>query len=130
MTDKTLVQPAGTAPSKLGLSLGIASGDFVFVSGAVAFHPDTREIVGETVDEQTRQTLRNIEAVLAEAGLGFADVVQSRAYLTEVQRDFAAFDAAYREFFPEPFPARTTIGVGLAVPGLLVEIDVVARRRS
>ncbi|MGC0145139.1 RidA family protein, partial [Pseudactinotalea sp. Z1732] len=75
---------------------------------------------------QTHQTLENIRAILAEAGTGFDDVVQSRAYLTRIQEDFTTFDSIYREYFSTPFPARTTIGIELAIPGLLVEIDVVA----
>ena len=126
MSEKIPVHPNGKPAPKAALSLGIVSGGFLFVSGAVAFHPETGEIVGDTVEEQTRQTLNNVQAVLAERGLGFGDVVQARAYLAEAQRDFAAFDATYREFFAEPFPARTTIGVTLAKDGLLVEVDVVA----
>ncbi|MBZ2196819.1 RidA family protein [Occultella gossypii] len=126
----TALHPSGTARSDLALSLGVAAGEFVFVSGAVAFHPETGEIVGRGVEEQTRQTLHNIEAVLAEADLGFVDVVQARIYLSDIRRDFRSFDAVYREFLSAPFPARTTVGVELAVPGLLVEIDAVARRRA
>jgi len=130
VADKTLVHTTGTRKSPLALSGGIVSGGFVFVSGAVAFSPEDGSIVGDDVAEQTRQTMSNIETVLTGAGLDFDDVVQARAYLTDVKRDFSAFDAAYREFLAEPFPARTTIGVELAVPGLLVEIDVVARCRD
>lgn len=125
MSEKTLVQPAGGPELKAALSPGIISNGFLFVSGAVAFGPDG-SIVGEDVTTQTRQTMENIRAILTEAGAGFDDVVQSRAYLTRIKEDFTTFDSIYREYFTSPFPARTTIGIELAIPGLLVEIDVVA----
>lgn len=125
MAKKIPVQPEGANPAA-PLSLGIESNGFLFVSGAVAFRPGTAEIVGDTVAEQTRQTIANVTAVLAARDLTLADVVQARAYLAEPQRDFDAFNTVYAELFPEPFPARTTIGAGLAKSGLLVELDVVA----
>lgn len=123
---RTPVNPPGSAPSRLALSSGIAVGRLLFTSGMVAYHPQTGEIVGTTVREQTRQTLENLSAVLAAAGLTFANVVRCRVHLADVRRDFADFDAAYREFFTPPYPARTTVGSTLAVEGLLVEIDMVA----
>lgn len=126
MSKKIHVHPEGVAKPKAALSLGIISGGFLFVSGAVAFGDDG-EIVGDDVKTQTRQTMKNIQAILEAAGVGFDDVVQTRAYLTEIKRDFADFDAVYREYFSEPLPARTTTGVELAIPGLLVEIDVMAK---
>lgn len=112
------------------LSPGMAAGGFLFTSGCVAFHPETGEIVGATVEEQTRQTLENLQRILGARGLSFADVVRATVHLAEVQRDFAAFDAAYREIVPEPRPTRTTVGATLAVPGLLVEIDMIALLRE
>lgn len=126
MSTKIHVHPTGVAEPTAALSLGIISGGFLFVSGAVAFGSDG-EIVGDDVEAQTRQTMKNIQAVLEEAGAGFDDVVQTRAYLTEIKRDFRQFDSVYREYFTDPLPARTTTGVELAIPGLLVEIDVMAK---
>ncbi|MGC0251845.1 RidA family protein [Pseudactinotalea sp. Z1748] len=130
MSDKVQVHPRGYAEPKAALSQGILSGGFLFVSGAVAFHPETGEIVGDDVATQTRQVMENIRAVLKEVDLDLDDVVQSRAYLTRIQDDFPAFDSVYREFFSEPLPARSTIGVELAIPGLLVEVDVMAKVKS
>jgi peptide/nickel transport system substrate-binding protein/2-iminobutanoate/2-iminopropanoate deaminase len=123
---RTAVTPSGSAPSRLALSPGIVVGRLLFTSGMVAYHPRSGEIVGSTVGEQTRQTLQNLGAVLAAAGATAADVVRCRVHLADVRRDFADFDAAYREFFPPPYPARTTVGSTLAAEGLLVEIDMVA----
>lgn len=126
---KVQVTPEGTPPQKGSLSPGILAAGFLFTSGLAAIHPETREIVGSTVAEQTEQTLDNLAGVLAAAGLDFGDVVKATVHLTDVQRDFAAFDAVYRSRIPEPRPVRTTVGSVLARPGLLVEIDMVALAR-
>lgn len=126
MSQKVQIQPEGVPTPKGSLSHGLLVGGFVFTSGAVAFHPETGEIVGTTVEEQTRQTLGNLAKVLAARGLTFDDAVRVTVHLADVRRDFKAFDTTYREFFSEPFPVRTTVGSTLAVDGLLVEIDLVA----
>lgn len=107
-------------------SPGVVAGNLLFVSGVVAFHPETGEIVGKNIQEQTRQTLENLQDVLAMKCMTLADVVQCRVYLKNVERDFTAFDSVFRESFIEPYPSRTTVGVELARSGLLVEIDAVA----
>ena len=73
--------------------------------------------------DQTRQVLRNIQAVLAERGLTLDDCVKTTVHLADLA-EFAEFNEAYREFFSEPYPVRTTVGSQLAQ--ILVEIDVVA----
>lgn len=89
----------------------------------MAFDPATNEIVGDDVAGQTRQTFKNIEAVLKEAGSSLADAIMVRVYLTDTAH-FAPFNEVYNELIGEgPHAARTTVYVGL--PGeLLVEIDV------
>ena len=111
-------QPAG------GYSQGIRLGNLVWTAGFGPQHPVTGE-VPESVAEQTRQALRNVEATLAAAGLDLGDVVKTTVHLADLA-DFAEFDAAYAPFFPYPAPARTTVGSQLA--GIRVEIDVVAGR--
>jgi enamine deaminase RidA (YjgF/YER057c/UK114 family) len=100
----------------------------MFTAGFGPVDPATGQIVGAEIGEQTRQVLRNIGTVLASAGLGFGDVVKSTVHLADVTRDFAGFNAAYAEFFTEGYPVRTTVGSTL--PGILVEIDVVAALRA
>ena len=115
------------APAPVGpFSQAILSGDFVFVSGQVGLDPASGAL-GDTIEAQTRQTLQNVGALLSQAGCNFGDVVKSSCFITDAA-NFAAFNAVYREFFPLPFPARSTIICGLALEGLLVEIDVIARR--
>ncbi|PPK70831.1 RidA family protein [Actinokineospora auranticolor] len=120
---RTALTPAGKPPA-VPLSPGVRKGNIVQVAGQVAFHPETGEVIGTTVAEQTRQVLANVSAVLAEAGATEADVVMYRVYLTDVAH-FAEMNEAYAEFLSEPKPARTTVYVGLP-PGLLVEIDALA----
>ncbi|AHH99842.1 RidA family protein [Kutzneria viridogrisea] len=104
-------------------SQAVRKGNVLQVAGQVAFDP-TGAIVGETVAEQTRQTLRNVNTVLAAAGASMDDVVMLRVYLTDTDH-FAEMNEAYGEFMSAPFPARTTVYVGLP-KGLLIEIDALA----
>ncbi len=111
-------QPAGP------YSQGIVSGDLLFTAG---FGPQDREngnAVAESVAEQTRQVLRNIQAVLDEHGATMDQVLKTTVHLADLA-DFAEFNGAYQEFFTAPYPVRTTVGSQLA--NILVEIDVVAR---
>lgn len=116
------------APAPAGAySQAVSAGPLVFTAGAGPHDPQSGSPVGSTIGEQTAQTMRNLGAVLSAAGLSFADVVKATVHLADLHRDFAEYDAAYRVFLTEPYPARTTVGSTLA-PGMLVEIDVVAVR--
>jgi 2-iminobutanoate/2-iminopropanoate deaminase len=112
------------APRPAGpYSQGIVAHGFLFTAGFGPQDPSTG-VVADNVADQTRQVLRNIGAVLAEANATFADVVKVTAHLQHLKRDFAEYNLAYAEFFSAPFPVRTTVGSDLA--DILVEIDVVA----
>jgi 2-iminobutanoate/2-iminopropanoate deaminase len=119
------IQPPEVVTPKAPYSPVVVSGDHVYTAGQVAFD-ETGAVVGDTMEVQTRQALENIRSCLAAAGCGLDDVVKVNAYLT-VLDDFDAYNAVYRELFTEPYPARTTVQAGLP-PGLLVEIEAVARR--
>lgn len=113
------------APEPAGpYSQGIVSGPFVFVAGQGPTDPATGA-VADGVGDQTRQVLRNLSAILEEAGSSLDDVVKVTAHLSTLD-DFPAFNDAYREFFHEPYPVRTTVGSELR--GIKVEIDVIAAR--
>ncbi|HLQ81178.1 MAG TPA: RidA family protein [Brachybacterium sp.] len=99
------------------------SGDLLFTAGFGPQDPATGE-VADSVAEQTRQVLRNLQAVLAERGATLDDALKATVHLADLA-DAPAFNEAYREFFTEPFPARTTVGSELA--NILVEIDLVVR---
>ncbi|MFC4054692.1 MULTISPECIES: RidA family protein [Actinomadura] len=120
---------SAAAPAPLGTySQALVVGDFVYTSGMGPIDPKTGEVVGDDVAAQTRQTLANLTAVLAEHGLGLDDVVKSTVHLQELHRDFAAYDEVYRAHFNEPYPVRTTVGSDLM--NILVEIDFVAYKKS
>ena len=120
---KQLVETERAPRPKGAYSQAVVAGGTVWVAGQGPYDPATGEIVGATIAEQTRQTLRNLEAVLHAAGARLGDVVRVGAHLASFDL-FADYDAAYREFFAEARPARTTVASGLG--GILVEIDAVA----
>jgi 2-iminobutanoate/2-iminopropanoate deaminase len=99
----------------------VAEGRFVYVSGQGPFRDGV--VVGESTGEQTRVVLDNLAAVLAAAGATLADVVRCGVFLADIA-DFAEMNAVYADVFPQPLPARTTVGAGLT--GMKVEIDCVA----
>lgn len=112
------------APAPAGpYSQGIVYGDLVFVAGQGPKNPETGEI-GDSIEEQTRQTLENVKAILAEAGAGMEDVLKSTVHLADLA-DFDRYNKVYETFFKEPYPVRTTVGSQLA--NILVEIDVIAK---
>ena len=111
-------QPAGAYSPGI-----VAEGRFVYVSGQGSLRDG--EVAGDTIEEQTQIVLDNVAAVLESAGAGLADVVQCRVFLADTA-DFRAMDGVYAQIFPPPLPARTTVGVALPLPGMLVEIDCVA----
>jgi len=122
------VKSAG-APAPIGpYSQAIASGDWLHCSGQIALDPESGELVAGGIVAEARQVLRNLEAVLEEAELGFADVVKTTIYLTDLA-DFAKVNETYAEFVKPPFPARATVGVAALPRGAKVEIDAIARLR-
>ena len=122
MTKKQVRTTAGASPVG-AYSQGLIVGNFVFVSGQGPLDPRTGEIVGETIEEQTTQVLKNISAILEAAGVSTADVVKVAVHLSDLGL-FKRFNQVYADHFPDPKPARTTVGSQL--PGILVEIDAVA----
>ena len=105
-------------------SQAIAAGGLLFVAGNGPYDPETREVVGDTIEEQTERTMRNIGAILRGAGLDWSDVVNTTAYLEHLHRDWAGFDRVYGSFLTPPYPARATTGA--ALKNILVEISVIA----
>ena len=114
------------APAAVGpYSQGCRAGDFIFVAGQGPLDPQTGKVRGDTVEEQTRQTLENIKAILEAGGASMGDVVKVTVILTDLA-NFRPMNEVYKTFFSEPFPARVTYGAALALPNMLVEIDAVA----
>lgn len=105
-------------------SPAIVSDGFVFVSGQVAVNPKTNELELGDIRSETRQTLRNIQAILEAAGSSLRDVVRLGVFLADM-KDFEAMNEVFGEFFPEEPPARSTVGAQL--PKIKIEIDAIAR---
>ena len=111
-------------------SHAVESDGWVILTGQLPPAPAAPDApLPEGVAAQTRRVMENLEIVLQGVGLDLSHVVQCRAYLTEFERDYAAFNTTYQTYFPEDRrPARTTVGVTALAVGALVEIDCVARR--
>lgn len=111
----------------LPFSHAVRSGDHVYVSGQVGVDPDTLKVTGDTIEEQTRQCLRNIEIILKHLGLTLDHVVKVNAFVSRPQ-DFPEYNRTYAEVFKAPYPARTTAPVDMGA--YLIEIDVIASVNS
>ena len=116
------------APAAIGpYSQGVRSeGVTINVSGQLGLVPATGEFAGDDIQSQTRQSLSNIKAILAEAGASMADVVETTVLLTDIA-EFGAMNEVYAEFFEAPYPARAAFQVVALPKGGKVEIKAVAR---
>ncbi len=119
--------PAAIGPYSQGIvvdRLGL-----VFVCGQLGMDPATQQLVEGGVEDEFRRAVRNAQAVLAAAGCTLADVVRVTLYLTDMG-DFAAVNAAYAEFFSQPYPSRSTVEVAGLPKGGRVEVEVTAAREG
>ncbi len=117
----TLQAPAAIGP----YSQAIRVGNLVYTSGQLPIDPATGAFPEGGITAQTRQSLLNVQAILAEAGLSMSDVVKTTVFLADMN-DFAAMNAVYADFFSEPFPARSAVAVKTLPKGAQVEIEVIA----
>ena len=116
------------APAAIGpYSQAIAIDGLLFCSGQLGLDPASGAIVEGGVEAQAERSLANLAAVLAEAGLTWSDVVKTTIFLAAIA-DFAAVNAVYGRFMPEPPPARSTVQVAALPKGGLVEIEAIAQR--
>ena len=114
------------APAAIGpYSQAIKAGNLIYTSGQIPIDPTTGLFVEGGIKEQTRQSLRNVQAILEEAGLTMGNVVKTTVFMADMN-DFADMNAVYAEFFAEPYPARSAVAVKTLPKGALVEIEVVA----
>jgi 2-iminobutanoate/2-iminopropanoate deaminase len=115
------------APQPVGpYSQAIVVDGWLFSAGQVGLDPRTGKLVEGGVKEQARRTMQNLQAVLAEAGASFADVIKTNIFLTRMD-DFATVNEVYATWFEAAPPARSTVAVTQLPVGAAVEIDVVAR---
>lgn len=113
------------APKSAVYSQAIKAAGLVFVSGQGPFDPDTGEVCGETIQEQTRQCLRNVSAILAAAGTSLLKVVSATFILAE-ESDFAGMNDEWEKWFPTEPPARQGAKLPIRPKGMKVSIAVVA----
>lgn len=115
------------APGAIGpYSQAIDAGAFVFISGQIPVDPATGNIP-EGITAQTTQSLANVRAILAEAGLTVANVVKTTVFLADIA-DFGPMNEVYASVFTAPFPARSAVAVKTLPKNVLVEIEVIAAR--
>ena len=103
----------------------VRAGDLVFVSGCIPINPSTGELISDSIENATRQSLANVENVLIEAGLNLKDVVKASVFMIDSD-DYAGMNSVYAEIIPQPFPAREAIFVRGLPKGARVEISVIA----
>ncbi len=113
------------APRSTLFSQGIRAGRTIYVSGMAGVDPRTNSLAGPTIQDQTRQAMRNCEAVLRAGGASLADVVEVQALLARPE-DFSGFNEAYAGCLVSDPPARSVARLGPELPGLLVSIRMTA----
>lgn len=115
-----------SAPAAIGpYAQGNIAGGLLFASGQIPLDPETGEIVGSTIEEQTAQVMKNVAAILEAAGTDFDHVVKTTCFLNDMN-DFAAFNAEYAKSFGEVRPARSAVAVEKLPKGALAEVEVIA----
>lgn len=115
------------APAAIGpYSQANIFGNLLFTSGQVPLDPATGEIVGTTVEEQTEQVFKNIQAILEEAGTSFDKVLKTTVFIKDMN-DFAKMNGVYAKFFTEgSYPSRSAVEVARLPKDVLVEIETIA----
>ncbi|TDQ09352.1 RidA family protein [Pedobacter metabolipauper] len=114
------------APAPIGpYSQAVIANGFLFLSGQVAINPETGDVIKSSVADETHQVMRNIKAVLLEAGYGFEDVVKVTIFLSDMDL-FAEINEIYGSYFEGNFPARETLAVKGLPKGVNIEISVTA----
>ncbi|MBU5335826.1 RidA family protein [Intestinibacter bartlettii] len=124
MTNKVI--HTDNAPAAIGpYSQAVKAGNLLFVSGQVPFVPETMEIVEGDVKAQTAQSLKNLQAILKEAGADFSNVVKTTVFIKDMN-EFAQINEVYAEYFGENKPARACVEVARLPRDVKVEIELIA----
>ena len=123
--NKTIIN-SSNAPAPIGpYSQAVQAGGFLFLSGQIALKPGTSDLVSGNITEETAQVMKNLQAVLTEAGLNFSNVVKTTIFLKEMSF-FAEVNAEYGKYFDRDFPARETVAVKTLPKDVNVEISMIA----
>ncbi len=123
---KTIIQTS-KAPAPIGpYNQAVKFNNTLYTSGQIAFNPETNELVLGTIEEETRQVMKNLEAVLEAAGMGFEQVVKTTIFISDMD-NFGRINAIYGEYFSEEkAPARETVEVARLPKDVNVEISMIA----
>jgi 2-iminobutanoate/2-iminopropanoate deaminase len=122
---KAIIQTNG-APAPIGpYSQAVKTGNLLFISGQVAINPATNDIDAKTPAEETEQVMKNLDAILREAGISFDHVVKTTIFLTDMAL-FGTVNEIYGKYFSGKFPARETVAVKGLPKGVNVEISMIA----
>lgn len=114
--------PAAIGPYSQGV---LCQGTFAFISGQLPIDPDTGKFPGDDIRSQTEQSLKNVEALLREGGMGFEDVVDVSVLLTDIN-DFSAMNEVYAKYFHHDCPARCAFEISALPKAAKVEVRVTA----
>lgn len=129
MSETVRAVQSSAAPAAIGpYSQATIAGGFLFTAGQIPLDPANGELVAGDAAAQTRQVLSNLAAVLAEAGLGWRDVVKTTVFLTDMA-DFPRFNEVYASILGDARPARSTVQVAALPRGVSVEVELVAKTR-
>ena len=121
----TIIQ-TNQAPKAIGPYVqGRIANGFLFASGQVPLDPETGEVVGKTIEDQTKQVVKNITAILKEAGITSDEIVKTTCFLKNMD-DFVAFNGVYGTLFGDILPARSAVEVARLPKDVLVEIEIIA----
>ncbi|MFC7322703.1 RidA family protein [Halobacillus campisalis] len=114
------------APAAIGpYSQAADVGNLIFISGQIPLNPETMEFVSEKVEEQAHQVMKNLGAILEEAGLTYKNIAKANIYLDSMD-DFAIVNEVYASYLSEPYPARAAVEVSKLPKGAKVEIEAIA----
>ncbi|MGI8314728.1 RidA family protein [Halobacillus mangrovi] len=114
------------APAAIGpYSQAADLGNLLFISGQIPLDPKTMEFVSDDVSNQTHQVMRNLGAILEEAGLSYRNIAKANIYLASMD-DFSVVNDIYASYLSEPYPARAAVEVSKLPKGALVEIEAIA----
>lgn len=114
------------APGAIGpYSQAVRVGNFLFCSGQIPLDPETGMVVGDTVEKQTEQVMKNVQGLLGSEGLTTSDVVKTTVFLKNMG-EFPKFNETYQKFVQSPYPARSTVEVARLPKDVMVEVECIA----
>ena len=123
--DKTIITTT-EAPAPIGpYNQAVLTGNTLYISGQVCIDPPTGELKNKDIQEETRQVMQNLQAILKEAGMNFSNVVKTTIYITDMHR-FAEINEVYGKYFTGKFPARETVQVSALPKFVNVEISMIS----